>query len=412
MSSEIVISQDDARRMALRNQLLSGHMYSTNDKEVVLRIINRLGYVQIDTIAVVDRAHHHTIWTRYPEYKPEMLHELQADDKQVFEYWGHAMSYLPMSDYRFYLPRMRAFADPNGKWERDRFAKYGHLMEPTLKRIRDEGPLSSKDFESYQSTQSDSGTHPKPMKAALELLFWRGDIMISERRRFMRFFDLTERVLPDTVDTKFPTDDELGRFLVRRALSVHGVCREEEICEYIHSGSKELISLSLRDLIEEGEVIPVTIESDRYPFNYAFAKSFEKSISEMMNSSQVHFLSPFDNLIIQRDRTKRLFGFDYALECYVPPARRKYGYYVLPVLWRDRLVARMDPKVNRKLSTLMIHNLVFEPGFSEFEEFLPLLADKLNEFTRHHDCAEIELGKITPARIIPPLETLCRQISV
>ena len=193
---ETRISPEIARKIALKAQLLDGSMKFPKGKEGVAQAIEKLGYVQIDTINIIERAHNHTLWTRRPDYKPEMLHELQSRDRRVFEYWGHAASYLPTTDYRYYIPMMRSFADPKSKWVQGRFKKYGHLMKPILERIRKEGALSSRNFETLTDKSRGTWWDWRPSKVALELLFWKGDLMITERRNFQRVYDLTERVLP------------------------------------------------------------------------------------------------------------------------------------------------------------------------------------------------------------------------
>jgi uncharacterized protein YcaQ len=142
---------------------------------------------------------------------------------------------------------------------------------------------------------------------------------------------------------------------------------------------------------------------------HAFPETMEKSSSLKRLPNKVILLSPFDNLIIQRDRTKRLFGFDYALECYTPPAKRIYGYYVLPILWRDKLVGRLDPKTDRKKKTLIIRNLVFEDGFSQYEEFLPAFADSMASFARFNKCEKLEFEKVSPAKTRKKLEALMKK---
>ena len=183
--------------------------------------------MQIDTISVIERAHHHTLWTRVPGYRPEQLHEAQAVDRTVFEYWGHAASYLPMSDYRFYIPMMRSFYDPKrlvpGAGGRSTASHLGARAQ----RIREEGPRAARDFANPGGRRKGPWWDWKPAKAALEMLFWRGELMIRERRGFERIYDLTERVLPAGTDTRPPAPDELGRFIVRRALDRPGRGRRE-----------------------------------------------------------------------------------------------------------------------------------------------------------------------------------------
>ena len=408
------ISLELARRMILNAQLLDGRAKLSKGKEGIAQTIEKLGYVQIDTLAVINRAHHHTLWTRRPDYDAEMLQELQAKDRRVFEYWGHAFSYLPMSDYRYYSSRMRNFDDPYSKWEKDRLEKYGHLMQPILERIRKEGPLRTKDFAPPSATKpvaQRNGEPPAtwPTRTALEMLFLKGDLMVTERRNFQRIYDLTERVLPDGISTSLPDDDELGEFLVRRALSAYGVAQEREIHDHIDAASKRVISKSLMGLVDVGEVIPIAIEKVPSADYYALSQTIEKTTKLKQTSSHVFLLSPFDNLIIQRERTKRLFGFDYALECYVPAAKRKYGYFVLPILWGENFIGRLDPKADRKQRTLTIRNLVFEQEFAAFDDFLASFADKLVDFTRFNQCEKVVFEKISPAEIKVTLEHLAKE---
>jgi uncharacterized protein YcaQ len=398
------ISLKLARRISLNAQLLDGKTQLPKGKEGIARTIETLGYVQVDTIAVIERAHHHALWTRRPDYDPEMLHELQAKDRRVFEYWGHALSYLPMTDYRYYLPRMRKFNDPHGKWERERLKKYGHLMRPVLERVRKEGPLGSKDFAQPPSKKTILPWDRNPMKAALEMLFWRGDLMITERRKFQRIFDLTERVLPESANSSFPDDDELGQFLVRRALSAYGLATEYEIRKHIDAADKEVIAEALADLIDAGEVRYLTVKGIEEMDYFVLSDRLETSTKLRKASPRLHLLSPFDNLIIQRERVKRLFGFDYALECYVPPAKRKYGYFVLPILWDEKIVGRLDPKADRKKETLVINSLLLEDTFNKRGAFLEALSRKLWDLARFNKCEKITIKRTSPAHIRTELE--------
>jgi len=398
-----------AQRLALNAQLLDGRTDLSAGKEGVAQTIETLGYVQIDTIAVIERAHHHTLWTRQPDYEAEMLHELQAEDRRIFEYWGHAASYLPISDYRYYRPRMQSFNNPDSKWAKRRLEQCGHLMQPILARIREEGPLSSKDFAAPEGSKRQGWWDWKPAKIALELLFWRGELMISERRNFQRVYDLTERVLPDDVDTRMPDQAELGQFYVRRALAAHGLAQEKEIRDHLHGANKAMISQAIQALVDAGEVISLTINEGDGKDYYALAGAMEQAADLKESSPHLFFLSPFDNLIIQRERIKRLFDFDYTIECYVPAAKRQYGYFTLPILWGEALVGRLDPKAERKEKRLIIRNLVFEPQFAAFEDFLPAFVAKLADFVRFNQCEHVVVEAVSPSKVKAPLTRLVRE---
>ena len=240
------------------------------------------------------------------------------------------------------------------------------------------------------------------MKTALELLFWKGDLMITERRNFHRIYDLTERVLPDNTDTTLPSMEERGRFLVLRALGAYGIAQEKEIRGHLHSG-KEVINKALSQMVEIGEVVTVSIGKDDNSIYFTLPEIIERSTKLRRKSPGIHILSPFDNLIILRDRIKKLFGFDYALECYVPAKKREYGYFVLPILWGERFAGRLDPKADRKKKTMLIRNLVFEEDFEPPDEFLTSFAEKLSEFARFNNCEKITLEKVTPEKMKPVL---------
>jgi len=395
----INITIRQARRIAINAQLLDGKATLPRGKEGAARVIESLGYIQIDTLTVVERAHHHTLWSRIPNYKPEMLDKLLSRDRRIFEYWGHARSYLPMTDYRYYLPRMKRLDDPYLKWEKARLAKYGPYLKQVLKRIRDEGPLGPSDFEAVNKTKGPWSGGRDPNISAMELLHLQGDLMISERRNFERVFDLTERVLPKGIDTSIPEDDELGRFFVRRALSACGIATEKEIREHIHAVKKEPLKKAIDELVDSGEVVTVTIESSSKTVYYALQKQIELGLKLKKLTSKVHLLSPFDNFIIQRDRISELFGFDYALECYVTPKKRKFGYFAVPILWGEQFAGKLDPKADRKNKTLLIQNLEFEKDLTDFDHFLPQFAEKLHDFARFNQCDKISLNKLSPTKV-------------
>jgi uncharacterized protein YcaQ len=380
MAKHVNLSISQARRLALKRQLLDGHAGLPPGKEGVLRCVERLGYVQIDTINVIERAHHHTLWTRLPVYRPEHLGELLAKDRRVFEYWGHAMCYLPMADYRFFIDRMRAF--PGEGWQRRYVEKYGDLMEEVFDRIRAEGPLAARDFGG--TTKGKGWWEWKPAKIALDLLFSQGRIMVDRRERFQRFYDVTERVLPDWVDTTLPDDDERELFFTRRALAAHGLATLNDIRLHLRRSPKKRRYVDR--LVEEGEALPVRVEGIGADF-FALRETLETMDDAPVEGLRI--LSPFDNLVIQRDRVKRLFGFDYALECYKPPAKREMGYFALPILWGEGFVGRIDLKADRKKKRLLVQGLWWEDGVRVGEELRGALRDELDGLAAFNGCAEV-----------------------
>lgn len=393
------ISPSTARCLAIRCQGLDGHWQLPEGKKGVAQVIERLGYVQIDTIAVVQRAHHHTLWSRRPDYDPQMLHELQAQDRRVFEYWTHAASYVPIRDYRYYLPKMRAFA------ERPRTRRWlegnEQLVASVLDRIRAEGPLGSADFEAPEGFVRGTWWSWKPAKRALETLFSMGELMVTERRNFQRLYDLTERVLPPETNTTEPDRDEVGRFLVRRALGGLGVAPVGEV--RWGRGNREAISEAIRELEDAGEVAALEIEGTDGEPHYALTKTLEGATRRPESQARLHILSPFDNLVIWRRWLKRVFGFEYSLECYLPAAKRRYGYFSLPILWGDRFVGRLDPKADRKKKTLLVRGVIFEPDLKDYDNLLPALADKLRALAAFNGCDRVVIERTEPEKARAPL---------
>jgi len=311
---------------------------------------------------------------------------------------------------------MKILQNPNNKWIKQLFQKHQNLLPVVLKRIRQEGPLGAKDFKPPPGRKQGSWWDWNPNKTALELLFWRGDLMISERKNFQKIYDLTERILPGHIDTTYPTPEELGQFLVRRALLALGIAQEKEILKFMQPESsrdsdlqianREVISTSLNQLIESREIVPIELEN--FPENTFFAlkKTIEQAGQIKPTDSAVFLLSPFDNLIIQRDRIKRLFDFDYALECYLPPAKRKFGYFTLPILWNENFVGRLDPKADGKKQTLFLHNMALEKIFSYESEFISQLATKLIALARFNNCTKIKIERMNPAKLKTSLNSV------
>ena len=309
--------------------------------------------MQIDTISVVERAHHHTIFTRVKDYQKKYLDELM-DEKLIFEYWSHAAAYLPMSDYRFSLPRKKLFADGKQHWFKDK--------KPTqyvYDRINAEGPLQSKDFE---EKKANTGWYEwKTTKQALEQLFMEGKLMVAGRKNFQKVYDLTERILPVGIDTKMPTEKEMAEHLILYGIQANGIVAAHEV-SYLRKGHKEKVQKALKLLIKEGVVIEIKIDTIKESY-YTTADKL-MALDDIKATKRVHILSPFDNAVIQRRRLQTFFDYDYTIECYVPAPKRVHGYFCLPLLYGDRFIGRMDCKAERSKGELIIQKLLLEHGFT------------------------------------------------
>lgn len=381
------LSLKDARKLVLLAQRLPPKKQLGSAQAATLSVLEHLAYVQIDTICVIQRAHHHTLWNRNPRYQSEHLDRL-IDDKKVFEYWSHAAAYLPMRDYRYSLPRKLAIAARDQKhW----YTRDEKLMQSVLQRIREEGPLMAKDFD--DGKRATGHWKSKPTKRALESLYMEGTLMIPRRSNFHKVYDLAERVLPKGIDTSVPSPCEHARFLITRYLQANGLGQAAQIA-YLLKGIKALITATLRDMVENEELIQLSVDGQAY---FAMPDALA-SLEAPLALDRLKILSPFDNLLIQRKRVQRLFQFDYLIECYVPSAKRKFGYFCLPILWRGVLSARMDCKADRKAGVLHIQHLSMEATVEDYQGFARALALEITEFMRFNGCEQLQIHN-APAQI-------------
>ncbi len=382
MNEELSIAE--AQKLVLLSQRVFPVKTKGTSLDKTLATIEHLGYIQIDTISAVQRAHHHTLWSRNPQYQLSHIDAL-VEQKKVFEYWSHAAAYLPIKDYRYSLTRKQAIykGDEKHWYEKDK-----KLMNAILKRIDNEGALMAKDF-AHDEQVAELGS--KPAKRALENLYMQGELMISSRKNFHKVYDLTERVLPDSIDKSTPTKKEYIRFLITNYLKANGIGQDVEIA-YLLKNTKKFVTAELKEMQSNKELIQVSVNGQFY---YAHPESIQL-LDKRLNRTQLKILSPFDNLLIQRKRMQNLFNFDYQIECYVPEAKRKYGYFALPIVWNGKFVARMDCKADRKTATLHVLFFALEDGFKINDTFNHSLLKELMSFMVFNNCSTIQIHKSTP----------------
>lgn len=363
--SELKLKLNEAKKLILHSQ------YLDRDSSSASEVLSHLGYVQIDTLAVVERAHHHVFWSRFPKYKVQNLGQL-VKERKAFEYWSHAAAFLPMEDYRFSLPRKLAFRKSESSW----FPRDPKMMKKVLSRIEKEGPLGAVDFKSTTKRKGGWG-NLKPEKKALERLFMEGKLEVSHRNNFQKVFDLPERVIPNNVDLKKPSESEYANYLINRTLRHHGLASAKEMAYLCKKNQKQAVEKEVSRLIRSNSLRELSVEglSDTY-------FCFEDSLEQLPRASRkLHILSPFDNFIIQRDKLKSFFDFDYQIECYVPEAKRRYGYFTLPVLAGTSLIARPDCKVHRSEAWLEVKSYNWEKPEYE-EKYFGRLEKKLKLFEK------------------------------
>jgi uncharacterized protein YcaQ len=301
----------------------------------------------------------------------------------VFEFWDHAAAYLPMKHFRHTLLRKEMYRKRHRNWEK----KNRKLLKFVIDRIRDEGPLLSRDFE-----------HPvkrglwwdwKPTKDALEYLFHTGELMVKARKGFQKVYELTERMLSPAAITSNPSAEEHSRHLVMKAINAGGIMSVPEIT-YLRRHDPAITSSVINMMIEKKEIVAAGIHKRENEVYYTTPKML-KQLNNRQTDKQIHILSPFDNIVIQRKRLKNLFDFDYTVECYVPAPKRKFGYFCLPLLHGDEFIGRLDAKADRKTGRFNIINIFWEKGMNKnkLSSSYSLIEEKIRELAKFSGCSEI-----------------------
>jgi uncharacterized protein len=383
------------QRVTLESQGLLQTSPFGKGKKAVLNALEHLGYLQIDTLSIVERAHHHTLWTRIPDYKTEHLKEL-VKERKVFEYWFHAASYLPMKDFRYVLPQMFDVKRNGSRY----YTADPKVMQYVMDTIRAEGPKNARDFES-ESKKAGSWWNWKPTKLALERLFMQGDLMICERNGMQKTYEITERVLPTHIDTTAPSPIEFAEYLVNTYLRAYGFTTVKQIT-HLKTGEtlRKNVNEVLGSMLREGTIQKVN--SEGMPPVFIQSDLADKAVRK--SSSNIRLLSPFDNSIIHRDRIKQFFDFDFRLECYTPKEKRQYGYFCLPILFGDTFIGRVDCKAHRKEKQFEIIHLHIENQNIDIELWIEPFVESIRRFTTFNGCQSLKLTKVSPSKLTDVLK--------
>jgi uncharacterized protein len=357
--SRTTLSAPEARRLALAAQ---GFADPRPDKQPggwdLRRVLRRVGVLQIDSVNVLERAHYLPAFSRLGPYPHELLDRAsQRAPRRLFEYWGHEASLLPVELHPLLRWRMeRAAHDAWGGMRRIRRER-PQLVEALLAQVAERGPVSASELAESEPRRSGPWWDWSDVKRALEWLFWSGQVSSARRRRFERLYDLPQRVLPAAVlAAPTPPVADAQRELVRIAARSLGVAAERDLRDYFRLPTAET-RLRITELVEAGELAPVAVEGWGRTRAYL---AVDARIPRRIEARAL--VGPFDSLLWERSRVQRLFGFEYRLEIYVPKAKRRHGYYVLPFLLGDRLVARVDLKADRAANVLLARAIHLEDG--------------------------------------------------
>lgn len=343
--------------------------------EAVFKAVRHLGYVQIDTISVIERCHHHILYNRIPDYHCQDLHAAQSKDKSVFEYWTHALSYVPTEDFRYFIPRMKRTRTEEGSW----FSSVTTADYRKVNRLLKEGPISIRDIKDDELVEKE---HPwgssKPSKKALQLGFYKGDFVISEREGMLKKYELANRHFGWEKKPKAATEIECAHYILERATRSQGIITVDSVCHLEKKATKDLIGKLIQKKVKLGELVEVSIDGTSKVQFYAKPETLEQ---ELEASELTHILSPFDPLIIQRKRLKMLFDYEHLFEAYIAKEKRKFGYFTLPVLHGSEIIAMLDLKTDRVGRKLLIQNWVWR-GKNKSRDGKKRIEAELDRFER------------------------------
>jgi uncharacterized protein YcaQ len=376
-ATPVPIGKRQARRIWLRAQRLDERAPFGDGAEATRAAIEHLGYVQIDTINVIERCHHHILYTRIPGYRREHLQQAQSVDKTVFEYWTHALSYLPTRDLRFYLRAMKH------DWQRRSVWFPGVTdaeLRKVLARIRREGALTIRDIDDDVLVEkAHLWASRKPSKRALQIAFFRGLVTISARTGMLKTYELTGRHFGWERPPRPASEREILDHLIDRGLRAQGVVSLDSI-SYLDARRKPGLRRAIEARVRRGELVPVDIEGAGKQQHWARPEVLEDESDPA--EPLVHLLSPFDPLVNQRKRLQLFFDYEHRFEAYVPKDKRVFGYFALPVLFSDEIIAAIDLKADRERGKLLVqrwtwlgrgspraHKRAIEDELHRFERF-------------------------------------------
>jgi hypothetical protein len=369
----------------------------------ILAAVQRIRAVQLDTLQMVHRSQNLVLWSRLGTYDPADFERLiyNPQDRRLYEGWLHAACILMLDDYRYDLTRTLGARQSERPWYLNWISKpeNAELMQLVLERVRLEGALRAQDF-GNDGHQRGAWWDWKPAKVALELHFMFGHFMVSKRIHFQRVYDLTERVLPAWVDTRVPDPAELQRFWVETGVRTLGICRPDQAAIFTNrlltptrQAVRDLLAASLLSKVPvellDGQTYELLIHRDNLSL-------LEQAADGALPAQRTTFLSFFDSLFWARGRDEEVWGFRNMLEAYVPAPKRIYGYFCMPILHKDRLVGRFDPKLERKTGTLRIKALYLEPGVEPGEQLASDLAVAMRDFMKFHNAHNLVIERSQP----------------
>jgi uncharacterized protein YcaQ len=386
-----LIPNQTARRLFLDRHALAEPPSGPAKGEGLAGLIDRIGFVQVDSINTVERAHHMILWSRRQSYQPPALKRLLERDRRLWEHWTHDASVLPISVYghwkhRFAHQRERLVDRWTG-WQRDGFHE---RFDDVLKRVQEGGPVSSSDVGEGEERGKGGWWDWHPSKAALEYLWHVGELAVCRRDGFKKVYDLAERVIPEAARQAEYRAEETLDWACSSALDRLGFATSGELAAYWALVGPEAAKGWCRAALARGEIIEVEVEGFAGARRKVFCRPGLPQEVPPAPPARLRVLSPFDPALRDRKRAEHLFGFFYRIEVFVPEPKRQYGYYVFPLLEGDRLVGRLDAKAHRDAGVLRVRALWPEAGVSFGAGRCARLEAELERLARFSGCAAVE----------------------
>ncbi|MHA1156051.1 MAG: winged helix-turn-helix domain-containing protein [Candidatus Heimdallarchaeota archaeon] len=391
----IEITRETAQKFIIEEQGLG----VSNSFENVLDVAKKIHNIQIDTISVVARSHDLILFNRLENYQEKEVWKW-LQEKKLFEFWSHAMCLMPFEEYPFYAWKMKYNQTSLPRYWNKWIEINQSVMDRVYLHVKKNGLTSSTDFKKENPKKSEGWWDWKVEKMALECLFLQGKLLVAYRKNFQKTFDLTENVVPAHIDTEPMGDDLLPEYLTKTILSSIGIANEEELktylgeapAKYLWKRNKNAITDYLQDCVKNDILVEIQIEEDeekQYSLKENIPK-FESIINKDVKNTKVKFLTPFDNIIRERNFPAKIWNYDYKIECYVPVPKRKFGYFALPILDGYQLIGRADLKVHRAKKILEIKALEFEDGISLTDARKERLVQGFNSFAKFNGCSTVE----------------------
>ena len=408
MPKKITTTLENARRLAVAKQHLAGKMPNKPDSDDILRVTRDLGCLQLDPISTVAPSHLIVLWSRLGNFDTTDLDNLLWRDKKLFEYWAHQASIVLMEDYPLYYSLMRRHPDvlvrPGSIW-RQRIDKFLNantkLRDHILSELRKKGPLLSRQFEDKTRAKRSFGWSSwGDVSRMMFHLFLRGEVMVVGRQGKQKLYGLSENFLPPWVSKKELSSEEVECLSAQRSLRALGIANTSEISWHFFRNRYPNLKATIKQLVADEMIIPVDITDGPVEKGERYIHSDDVERLEEIESGEwqprVSLLSPFDNLYCDRARTKLLFDFDYTIEIYTPPSKRKFGYYVLPILYGDKFIGRMDPLTDRKNGKLIIKAVHAEPHAPKDKDISREIRDSVEQLSEFLGAKEVVYSRKVP----------------